>query len=313
MAIGFLNLDKPAGFTSHDCVSKVRRAMQQRLVGHGGTLDPAATGVLPIAIGRATRFLQYLPSQKRYRATFQLGRESTTDDAEGEILRTTSAIAIALPDVELALQQFSGEIAQVPPIYSAIRKQGKRLYELAREGVKPEEIDIQPRAVQIQRIELLDWRAGELAEVDVDIICGAGTYIRAIARDLGRALGVGGLMSVLRRSQSGAFLEADSIPLETFLALEHPEAVLKPVESALTGLPAVRLETDAARRWCCGQAIALPKLSDIRSDINDINNDSPPNLDSPLVQVLSDRDDFLGLGRAESDRLLPERVLASRG
>lgn len=301
MAIGFLNLDKPAGLTSHDCVRQVRRAVNLRQVGHGGTLDPAATGVLPIAIGRATRFLQYLPSQKRYRATFQLGLESTTDDAEGEILRRASAIAIDEARVREALWQFSGEIAQVPPLYSAIRKQGKRLYELAREGVKAEDLDIQPRTVEIHSITLLAWQPGEVAEVDLDIACGAGTYIRAIARDLGHVLDCGGLMSELRRSQSGAFTEADSIPLEDFLALDRPEKALQPIERALADLPAVRLTPEFARRWCCGQAIVTNEIAGFQ-----------PVSERSFWRALDSENRFLGLGRLEGDRFSPERVLASQ-
>ncbi|MEM6446439.1 MAG: tRNA pseudouridine(55) synthase TruB [Cyanobacteria bacterium P01_D01_bin.123] len=307
MAIGFLNLDKPAGLTSHDCVRQVRRAFNLRRVGHGGTLDPAATGVLPVAIGRATRFLQYLPAQKRYRATFQLGRESNTDDAEGEIVRITSAAGIQESDVRRALLQFSGTIAQVPPLYSAVRKQGKRLYELARAGVRAEELDIQPRTVEIHRIELLTWRAGDVAELDVDILCGAGTYIRAIARDLGRTLGCGGLMSALRRSQSGAFTEASSIPLDTFLACERPESFLQSVKKALADFPIVRLDDETAKRWCCGQVIA-------RTDLNaeDLQVNLQSGSEGVLVRTLDPVDTFLGLGRLEGDRFVPERVLASQ-
>src|SRR6478672_6237294 len=205
---GFLNLNKPTGMTSHDCVAKVRRLLKQKRVGHGGTLDPAATGVLPLAIGRATRLLQFLRSDKAYRATVRLGVRTTTDDLEGETLSAEAAPELALESVRAALPQFVGQLQQIPPAYSAVQVEGRRLYSLARAG---EAIEVQARAVEVYGIEVLDWRSGDFPELDLAIACGPGTYIRAIARDLGEVLGVGGTLAALTRSESCGLTLADSL------------------------------------------------------------------------------------------------------
>ena len=208
---GFLNLYKPAGITSHDGVARVRRLLRLKRVGHGGTLDPAATGVLPIAVGRATRLLQFLSADKAYQATIQLGVKTTTDDLAGEVTYTQPVDKLSLEQVANALQQFTGKIQQVPPQYSAIQVKGERLYNLARRG---EQVEVPARTVEIYQIEVLDWRPGDFPQVDVAIACGAGTYIRAIARDLGRALQAGGTLAALQRTQSSGMRSADSLSLE---------------------------------------------------------------------------------------------------
>lgn len=292
---GFLNLNKPAGWTSHDCVGKLRRIFQTRQVGHGGTLDPDATGVLPVAIGRATRFLQFLSGGKSYRATFVLGKTSTTDDASGDITREQSAIAINEAAVRAALPHFIGDIQQIPPVYSAIRRQGKRLYELAREGATIESLQLQPRPVHIAAIEPIAWRSGEFPEIDLRIDCGTGTYIRAIARDLGQGLGCGGLMSHLQRIRSGPFVADTSVTLEELLECTNPEKMLQPISAAFEHLPAISLDESLAHRWCCGQKIPHPHPEN-------------PN----LVRVMGDCG-FLGLGQLQEDCLKQRRVLASQG
>ncbi|MCJ8280741.1 MAG: tRNA pseudouridine(55) synthase TruB, partial [Rivularia sp. ALOHA_DT_140] len=180
--LGFLNLDKPFDWTSHDCVAKTRRLLRIKKIGHAGTLDPAATGVLPIAIGKATRLLQYLPSDKAYKATIRLGVQTTTDDLQGDVIHQQSVSGLSLETVKTVLKQFEGKIEQIPPSYSAIQVGGKRLYDLARKG---EKIEAPVRNVEVFSIDILDWRNGEFPELDVNISCGGGTYIRAIARDLG--------------------------------------------------------------------------------------------------------------------------------
>ena len=296
---GFLNLRKPAGWTSHDCVSKVRRVMQTRQVGHGGTLDPDATGVLPIAVGRATRFLQFLPTGKTYLATFRFGQTSTTDDATGDITQSQPAPELTLADIEAISPHFIGTIQQVPPVYSAIRKQGRRLYELARAGATLESLDIDPRPVDIYRLDALDWRSQDYPELDLEIACGPGTYIRALARDMGLKLGCGGLMSRLHRTQSGAFADASSVALETLLESESPQRYLQPIAAAFTHLPAITLDAEMARRWCCGQKLAHPE----------------PTLAGP-VRVLRAGDkecEFLGLAQLQEGLLKALRILASQG
>ncbi len=209
--LGFINLNKPHGWTSHDCVAKLRRILKQKRVGHGGTLDPAATGVLPIAVGKATRLLSYLPENKAYQARIRLGMLTNTDDLEGEIIKTQPSNSISIEQIQAILPQFIGEITQTPPIYSAISIGGKRLYQLARKG---ESVEVPSRQVTISHIDILAWYPGEYPEIEIAIACGPGTYIRAIARDLGNKLGVGGTLANLIRTQSCGLKIEDSITLE---------------------------------------------------------------------------------------------------
>lgn len=254
---GFLNLNKPFGITSHDCVAKVRRLLHQKKVGHGGTLDPAATGVLPIALGKATRLLQYLREDKAYRATIKLGVTTTTDDLQGEVIAQNSGNELTLEQVKLALEKFQGNLQQIPPNYSAIQVQGKRLYELARAG---ETITIAPRPVEIHQIEILDWRGGEFPELDLEIACGPGTYIRAIARDLGIALQTGGTLAALTRTASCGLQLTESLTF-TELETQIEQGTFNPIspERALSHLEVVNLAESEARRWCQGQRISLPE------------------------------------------------------
>src|SRR3712207_3120822 len=195
MLHGFLNVDKPAGFTSHDVVAQLRRPSRQKRIGHGGTLDPAATGVLPVALGEATRLVEFLvEGRKRYAAVIELGVATTTDDAEGEVVGTAPVPPLAKPDLEQVLRAFEGSLEQVPPMYSALQIDGKRLYQLARQGVS---LELPPRRVEIERIDILHWESPFLT---IDVRCGKGTYIRALARDIGAALGCGGHLRSLRRT-----------------------------------------------------------------------------------------------------------------
>ncbi|HEY9668217.1 MAG TPA: tRNA pseudouridine(55) synthase TruB [Coleofasciculaceae cyanobacterium] len=293
-----MNLNKPAGLTSHDCVAKVRKLLRLKRVGHGGTLDPAATGVLPIAIGKATRLLQYMPQDKAYRATIQLGVRTTTDDLEGDIVATQPAAGLTLEEILPVLQQFEGTIQQVPPMYSAIQVQGKRLYDLARAG---ETAEVPVRTVDVYQIQVLDWRPGKLPELDVAIACGAGTYIRAIARDLGELLNTGGTLAALTRTRSSGFELADSLTLEELAAQLQQEMFQSiPPATALQHLPAVILSSEEARRWCLGQRLAWKETST-----------------EPLTPLRVHQEDgeFLGMGQAmnlESGQCLaPLMVFAS--
>lgn len=296
---GFLNLNKPLGLTSHDCVARVRRLIRLKRVGHGGTLDPSATGVLPIALGKATRLLQYMQQDKAYRATIRLGVKTTTDDLEGEIVTTQSAPGLTLETIKPLLQQFEGKIQQVPPIYSAIQVKGKRLYELARAG---EDVEVPAREVEVYKIDILDWRPGEFPEIDVAIACGSGTYIRAIARDLGASLNIGGVLASLTRTQSSGFELADSLTLEELEAQLH-EKTFQPVSpaAALKHLTAITLLIEDARRWCLGQRITW--------------NDTPTNIPTTALRIHHENGDFLGIGQIiYSERglvLVPQMVLAA--
>jgi tRNA pseudouridine55 synthase len=259
---GFLNLNKPFGLTSHDCVARVRRLLQTKRVGHGGTLDPAAIGVLPIAVGRATRLLQYLSHDKAYRATIRFGIRTATDDMEGEVLAAAPCPQLTLPEVEKLLPQFLGKVQQIPPSYSAIQVGGKRLYDLARAGIA---VDVPVRTVEIYRIEILDWRAasqipqgsGDYPELDVMIACGTGTYIRAIARDWGDLLNVGGTLSALERTLSSGFELTNSLTLEALAEqIEAGTFAAIAPDFALRHIPPLTLEPETARRWSQGQKIA---------------------------------------------------------
>ena len=252
---GFINLDKPVGFTSHDCIAKLRKLLNTRKIGHGGTLDPAATGVLPIAVGKATRLLQFLPEQKAYRARIRLGMTTTTDDLEGEIIKTNTETKLEEAQILDSLRTFLGTIEQVPPIYSAIKKNGKKLYELARKG---EEVIVEPRTVNVAKIELIGIDYAEFCQLEVDIECSPGTYIRAIARDLGEMLGVGGTLAGLIRTQSCGMYLNDSV---TFEQIENQLALKKfsLIEPAyvLRNASRVTLSRDSGKIWCQGQLVDL--------------------------------------------------------
>lgn len=250
---GFLNLNKSAGFTSHDCVACVRRLLRLKQVGHGGTLDPAAVGVLPIAVGRATRLLQYLSHEKAYRARIRFGLTTTTDDLEGEVLTQTPASNLTLEQVQQQLPQFEGTIQQIPPSFSAIQVGGKRLYDLARAG---EPVEAPVRTVEVSRIERLDWQPGAFPELEIAITCGPGTYIRSIARDLGAALGVGATLAALTRTASSGFFLKESLTLAAITEqLETGSFKLTPPTAALHHLPCINLPDLQVKRWRQGQKI----------------------------------------------------------
>ncbi|WP_421655073.1 tRNA pseudouridine(55) synthase TruB [Leptothermofonsia sp. ETS-13] len=291
---GFLNLNKPFGFTSHDGVAKVRRLLKLKRVGHAGTLDPAATGVLPIALGRATRLLQFLRQDKAYRATIRFGIRTTTDDLEGETLLAQPAPELDLETVKALLPHFQGTLQQVPPDYSAIQIQGKRLYELARKG---ETIAAQPRSVEVFSIEVLGWRSGEFPEVDLAIACGSGTYIRAIARDLGNALKTGGTLAALIRTASSGFELANSLTLEE-LEIQVQEGRFQPIlpQLALEHLPVIALSDSPARRWCQGQKVEVSE-SDWAAPSAEGAGKTTVSTANLVLRVHHRNSQFLGIGQ----------------
>jgi tRNA pseudouridine55 synthase len=302
---GFLNLHKLADWTSHDCVAKVRRILQTKKVGHGGTLDPAAVGVLPIAIGKATRLLQYLPEGKAYRAIIRLGVQTTTDDLEGEIIYSEPTQDATLDRVRSIIPQFIGKIIQTPPIYSAIKVDGQRLYKLARSGETSETVKVPTREVQIDRIEILNWTPGDFPEVEVQITCGGGTYIRSIARDLGDKLGTKGVLAFLERNASCGFQLADSITLEE-LERQQQAGIFTPISPnrGLAHLPAVTLtDTSLVKSWSQGKRLSLDSMMLAPSiDLNSIG----------YVRVIF-QDCCLGIGEIQptalGHELVPQTVL----
>ncbi len=290
--VGVLNIDKPQGLTSHDVVARVRRITGIRRVGHAGTLDPLATGVLLVCVGKATRVVEYLQRGKKvYDTVIRLGEETDTYDAEGRVVATAEVPDFSRSDLERALDAFRGEILQVPPMYSAVKKDGQPLYKLARQG---KEVTRPPRQVTIYAIEILDWTRPDLT---LRVTTSPGVYIRSLAHDLGQALGVGGHVRALRRIASGQFRVEDAITLEALEAAgpDWPR-YLHGLRAALAMLPAVILDPDQARRFLHGQRIPLTPPSHIPS--------------KQELRVLDAQERFLGVGRIENHHLLiPIKVL----
>ena len=234
MANGILVIDKSAGWTSQDVAAKLRGVFHERRVGHGGTLDPMATGVLPVFIGRATRAAEFLESaEKEYVAGLRLGVVTDTQDTSGTVLETNS-VCVTRAQLEAALRQFLGPIEQIPPMYSAIKINGQKLYELARRG---QEVARKPRSITIHALELLE---GEGADWTVRVRCSKGTYVRTLCHDLGRALGCGGCMSSLRRTRAGSFTLAQAVTMQQvldFAAGQDPQQLLMPVDAVFAAHP----------------------------------------------------------------------------
>ena len=250
---GFLNVRKPAGPTSHDVVSQVRDMLpgpfwRRPKVGHAGTLDPLADGVLVICLGQATRLAEYVHRGcKRYEAEITLGATSTTDDYEGQVTQVVGVQSPSLADIRRVLDTFEGTLGQVPPAHSAVNVAGRRAYELARAGSAPL---LEPRQVEIHSLEVLEYAWPSLG---VDVRCGAGTYIRALARDVGAALGVGGFCSSLRRTEVGPFKLADSIELDR---LDIQRDLLSPL-AALAGMASVAVSDEQAALICRGHPVEV--------------------------------------------------------
>lgn len=258
---GFLNINKPAGLTSHDVVARVRRLAGRGVkVGHAGTLDPAATGVLPVALGGATRLIEHLAdARKGYRGRVRLGTVTATDDAEGEPLEVRAVPPLTNTTVEAAVAPLRGAIMQVPPMYSALHHEGKRLYELARAG---QQVALAPRPVMVYRLDWL-WSGADLL---IEVECGKGTYIRCLARDIGAALGCGAHLAALERTFVGPFRVEESIGLDALLADPTllPTALLPP-ETAVADWPATELDAAQARRVTNGMPVELPGLAGERA------------------------------------------------
>ena len=248
---GFVVIDKPAGLTSHACVGRLRRCYGLRRIGHGGTLDPAVTGVLPIALGPATRLLPYLPGDKTYRGQIQLGTTTTTDDLQGEMLQQAVWPDVPIATLEAALAPFRGAIQQRPPQVSAVHVDGERAHNRARRG---EVMDLPARPVTIHRLTLLAWDPAN-GRLDLEVHCSAGTYIRSLARDLGEALGCGGCLAQLRRTQALGFDDRQAVALPE--PDDTPPAPLSPLQ-ALAHLPRRDLTEAELTDWRCGRRLSMP-------------------------------------------------------
>lgn len=304
MTDGFINLNKPAHWTSHDCVARVRRLLNTKKVGHGGTLDPLATGVLPVAVGRATRLLQFLPEHKAYRAVIRFGLTTTTDDLEGDVLTQQSAAQLQRSAVEAILPKFTGTLSQLPPMYSAVQVKGKRLYDLARQGKTAE---IPSRQITIYQLTLRQWQAGAQPELTLDIDCGPGTYIRSLARDLGGAMGTGATLVKLLRTHSSGFDLAESLTLEALeLAIAAKTFTLVPAGDAVQHLAAIALSPALSLRWRMGQKLGLVDIPDLSEDLLS----KPPGF--ALRVVTNDTGEFLGIGEIRASVDPNSKILAPK-
>jgi tRNA pseudouridine55 synthase len=267
MSDGILNLDKPRGLTSHDVVDRVRALTGVRRVGHAGTLDPLATGVLLICIGRATRVTEYLMAgRKAYRTCVRLGITTDTYDADGQVV-AEAPVEVGRAQVETALECFRGTIAQVPPVYSALKHEGTPLYRLARRGVDVERLSLlKARQVEVFRLKLTTW---EPPECVLEVTCSPGTYVRTLAHDLGQALGCGAHVTALTRLASGDFHLEDAVTLEEFTQSVSGGCwldLLHPLDAALARFPALHLDADAAWRLCSGQAVEVHDCGDVEME-----------------------------------------------
>jgi tRNA pseudouridine55 synthase len=298
---GILVLDKPAGVSSNRALQMVKRLYGAAKAGHTGSLDPLATGVLPLCFGEATKFSQYLlDADKAYESTFVLGIATDTGDAEGQVLETLDASGISEADVAAALEAFRGEIEQVPSMYSALKHQGQPLYKLARRG---EEVERKARRVVIKQLELRAFRGGSRPEVDIYLECSKGTYVRSIAEDLGRMLGCGAHVTRLRRTRAGAFGIGDSVTMAALEALHADgrvaalDALLLPADAALEGLPLVRLSASGGFYMRQGQPVLVPNAPC-----------------DGMVRVALETGEFLGIGEILDDgRVAPRRLIVTAG
>ena len=296
---GWLIIDKPAGMTSTDVVNKVRRAFDAQKAGHGGTLDPLATGLLPIAFGAATKTVPYvMDGTKLYHFTLRFGEARDTDDADGQVTET-SAVRPTDDEIRAQLGKFRGDIMQVPPAYSAVKIAGERAYDMAREGRAPV---LEPRPARVDRFELIDRVDADTAIFEVQ--SGKGVYMRSLARDLAIACGTFGHVAALRRLRVGPFLEGQAIPLDKVLRTDDtPPAspdLLLPVATALADIPALALTATEATALNHGQAISLITL------MGRIPGDANP--DGGTVRAMAGSR-VIGLCRLEDGQLKPERML----
>ena len=272
---GIVIVDKPQCWTSQDVTARLRRVFNTRRIGHGGTLDPMATGVLPVFVGRATRAVEFFEhAEKTYEATLRLGLTTDTEDISGTVL-THQAVEVSPAEVEAILPRFRGEILQTPPMYSAVKVHGQRLYALARQG---KQVVREPRPVTIHELTILDASG---SDISLRIRCSKGTYIRTLCKDIGQALGCGGCMAALRRTAAGAYSIDEAVPLETLLDAPDPGVYLRPVDSMFQQYPQVTLTANQEARCRNGNAFSI-------------------SLPDGVYRAYSREQEFLMLARAEN-------------
>jgi tRNA pseudouridine55 synthase len=302
-------LDKPAGLSSNTALQRVRRLFDAQKAGHTGSLDPMATGVLPVCFGESTKFTQWgLDADKEYIARVRLGVTTRTGDAEGEILGETDAAHIVLQDIENVLEQFRGQIEQIPSMFSALKYKGTPLYELARKGV---EVEREARSVNIYHLSVTDFQQGEYTEFDLKVKCSKGTYVRTLAEDIGLALGVGAHLVALRRTAAGPFTLDMARTLDELTQLrgdngpETLDSFLLPVDATIEHLPRVNIDERSAEFFYMGQAVMVPGIYKISAF-----EGSRFVEETDIVRVVSDSGDFLGVGEVTDDsQVQPKRVV----
>lgn len=303
---GIFNINKATGVTSHDVVASMRKLLKQKRVGHAGTLDPAASGVLPVCVGQGTRVAEYLSaSGKAYQAEIVFGIVTDTYDSEGAVVRTANVTDLTLAQVEQGLQRFIGPQMQTPPRYSAIKLQGRPAYKLARAG---EQISLEPRPISIYQLEILDWLAPRLT---LAVECSSGTYIRSLAYDLGEHLGCGAYLSALVRTRSGPFTLAESVTLEQVAdavpagteVAARMARLLHPPDIALQQYPALRLDDATVERVLHGSTFRYEDLEDTQR-----------RQASSLARVYDAAGRFLAIAEWDEEReqWQPKKVLVAR-
>ena len=297
---GILLLDKPAGISSNPALQRVKSLYHASKAGHTGSLDPLATGVLPICLGEATKFSQFLlDSDKRYVSTFILGVATDTGDSDGEVLDVKDASNITEGQVELAIEGFKGDIKQVPSMYSALKHNGQPLHRLARKGIT---IDREPRDITVFQYQVLDFRSGSKAELDVEVHVSKGTYVRSLAEDLGAIIGCGAHVSSLRRHLAGPFNDSQCVTLEDLSRLRENDpsnldGLLKPMDIAVADFMAVELSSNVSEYFQLGQAV--------------MSNQAFRNgQEGDIVRVFRQDGSFLGIGEVARDgQVAPKRLV----
>ena len=292
---GVLLLDKPPGLTSNDALQKVKSLYRARKAGHTGSLDKAASGLLPLCFGEATKFSGFLlNADKHYRTIFQLGIQTSTGDAEGEVVFQGETGKLSRKRVETALAGFLGTVMQVPPMYSALKHKGQRLYKLAHQGL---EVDREPREITVHRMDLLEYRDDEL---ELEIRCSKGTYVRTLAEDIGKELGCGAHVKALRRIGAGPYSDENMPTLPELEAIAETgmqglDELLLDIDSVVQDLPAVHLVDSVAYYLCQGQPVTVPRAPT-----------------RGMLRIYTEDDRFLGVGEVLADgRVAPKRLVAS--
>ena len=302
---GMLLLNKSAGMTSNAALQQAKRLFFAQKAGHTGSLDPLATGVLPICFGETSKFSQYLlDADKRYISRVKFGVATETGDADGAVVATADASGLTAAKIEAVLPEFRGHISQIPSMYSALKYQGKPLYQWAREGIT---VPRQPRDIVVFEYKLLDFYPGPEAQADIEVHCSKGTYIRTLAEDLGNALGVGAHVVRLHRSNAGTFADTSSITLDD-LSVERGEQSadildhhLLPVDAPVQSLPSIAIPEGTSFYFSQGQAVMHTKVYRLCTE-------------GDMVRVFADSGDFLGVGKVTDDgRIAPKRLVSTIG